>query len=149
MFFTGRYRNGVDAKGRVSVPAALRASLKGADGVYLSPAQHLRCLEGAGPDFLERRAETLDGLDPLDPRRAALERLYFGEALWLGFDTAGRITLPEALRAEFALQDEAVFVGVRDRFELWAPNRESEWAREARDIAAGMTSLSALKEGAR
>lgn len=147
MFFTGRYRNGVDAKGRVSVPAALRASLKGTEGIYLFPAQHLRCLEGAGPDFLERRAVTLDALDPLDPRRAALERLYFGEALWLGFDSAGRITLPEHLRNEFDFSDEIVFVGVRDRFELWSPSRESEWARQARDIAAGVTSLRALMEG--
>jgi MraZ protein len=147
MFFTGRYRNGVDAKGRVSVPAPLRASLKGADGVYVFPARHLRCLEGAGLDFMERRAAALEALDPLDPRRAALERLYFGEALWLGFDAAGRITLPEVLRREFDLAEEAVFVGVRDRFEIWSPARESAWAQEARDIAAGVTSLRALGEG--
>ncbi len=148
MFFTGRYRNGVDSKGRVSVPALLRASLKGAEGVYLFPAQHLRCLEGAGADYLEKRAALLDGLDPLDPRRAALERLYFGEAIFLGFDGAGRITLPEALRREFDIEAEAVFVGVRDRFELWSPQREAEWAAQSREIAAGVKSLKSLAEPA-
>lgn len=149
MFFTGRYRNGVDAKGRVSVPAPLRAALKGAEGIYLFPARHLRCLEGAGPDFLENRARVLDALDPLDERRAALERLYFGEAQWLGFDAAGRITLPEAIRSEFGLEEEAVFVGVRDRFEVWSPPREATWAAEARGIAANVTSLRALTESAK
>jgi MraZ protein len=147
VFFTGRYCNGVDAKGRVSVPAPLRAVLKGAEGVYVFPGQRLRCLEGAGLDFMARRASALDALDPLDPRRAALERLYFGEAMWLGFDSAGRITLPESLRSEFDLSEEAIFVGVRDRFEIWSPNRESAWAREARDIAANITSLRTLAEG--
>ncbi|MGE0045131.1 MAG: division/cell wall cluster transcriptional repressor MraZ [Hyphomonadaceae bacterium] len=149
MFFTGRYRMGVDSKGRVSVPAPLRAALTGSDGIYVFPARHLRCLEGAGPDFLENRAKVLDALDPLDERRSALERVFFGEAQWLGFDTAGRITLPEALRAEFELTEEAVFVGVRDRFEIWAPVREAEWAQEARGIAAGVTSLKALTESAK
>jgi MraZ protein len=144
MFFTGRYRNGVDAKGRVSVPAPLRASLKGAEGVYLFPAQHLKCLEGAGADYLEKRAALVDGLDPLDPRRAALERLYFGEAVFLGFDSTGRITLSESLRQGFDISDEAVFVGVRDRFELWAPAREAEWAAQSREIAAGVTRLKEL-----
>jgi MraZ protein len=96
---------------------------------------------------MARRASALDALDPLDPRRAALERLYFGEAMWLGFDSAGRITLPESLRSEFDLSEEAIFVGVRDRFEIWSPNRESAWAREARDIAANITSLRTLAEG--
>jgi MraZ protein len=146
MFFTGRSKNGVDSKGRVSVPAPLRAALKGAEGVYLFPAQHLRCLEGAGQDFMDKRAALLDGLDPLDERRAALERLYFGEAVFLGFDAGGRITLPEALRAEFDIEGEAVFVGLRDRFELWSPAREAEWAAKAREIAASVTRLKDLAE---
>lgn len=145
MFFTGRYRNGIDAKGRVSVPAALRAALgEGAEGVYLFPSQHLGCLEGASAAYLDKRAAVLDALDPMDPKRAALERVYFGEAQFLNFDSTGRITLPEALRASFELNDEAVFVGVRDRFELWSPPREAAWAAKARDIAAGVTSLKAL-----
>ena len=149
MFFTGRSLNGIDAKGRISVPAPLRAALgEGAEGVYLFPSQHLGCLEGAGPAFLEKRAAALDALDPLDPRRAALERLYFGEAQWFAFDSTGRITLPETLRASFELNAEAVFVGVRDRFELWSPSREAAWADKARKIAADVTSLRALTGGA-
>ncbi len=80
-------------------------------------------------------------LDPLDPRRAALERLYFGLADFYGFDSAGRITIPAALRAEYGLDEEAIFVGMRDRFEVWAPAREESWAAESRAIAAGVTSL--------
>lgn len=141
MFFTGRYRNGVDAKGRVSVPASLRAALAGAEGVYLFPSQHRPCLEGAGPSFMQSRAELLERLDPLDPRRAALERLYFGLADFYGFDSAGRITIPAALRSEYGLDEEAIFVGMRDRFEVWSPAREETWAAESRAIAAGVTSL--------
>lgn len=141
MYFTGRHRNGVDAKGRVSVPAPLRAALSEAEGVYLFPSQHRPCLEGAGAKFMEGRAALIDRLDPLDPKRAALERLYFGLAVFCGFDSAGRVTLPAALREEFAIAEEAVFVGMRDRFELWAPEREAAWDAQSKEIAAGVTSL--------
>lgn len=141
MYFTGRHRNGVDAKGRVSVPATLRAALDGAEGVYLFPSQHRPCLEGAGAAFMEGRAALIDRLDPLDPKRAALERLYFGLAVFCGFDAAGRVTLPAGLREEFGIAEEAVFVGMRDRFELWAPEREAAWDAQSKEIAAGVTSL--------
>jgi MraZ protein len=152
-FFAGRFRNGVDAKGRTSVPAPFRAALAAqagqsgkatngpGDGVYLFPAQHLRCLEGAGPLFLEQRARILDGLDPLDPRRAALERIYFGEAVFCPMDANGRISLPDPLRSQFGIGEDIVFVGVRDRFEVWAPAAEAVWAEEARAIAGGIRSL--------
>lgn len=147
MFFTGRHQNGVDAKGRVSVPAPLRAVLDGAEGVYLFPSQHRPCLEGAGAEFMTRRAAFLDKLDPLDPRRAALERLYFGLADFYAFDSTGRITLPADIRAQFGLENEAVFVGMRDRFELWAPPREAAWDEEAQSLARGLKSLAALGAG--
>ncbi len=131
----------MDAKGRVSVPASLRAALDGAEGVYFFPSQHRPCLEGAGAAFMEGRAALIDRLDPLDPKRAALERLYFGLAVFCGFDSAGRITLPGGLREEFGLGEEAVFVGMRDRFELWAPDREAAWDTQSKEIAAGVTSL--------
>jgi len=148
MYFTGRHRNGVDAKGRVSVPAPLRAVIGDeADGVFLFPSQHRPCLEGAGPAFMEARAALIDRLDPLDPRRAALERLYFGLASYYAFDSAGRITLPAAMREEYGVAEAAVFVGMRDRFELWSPAREATWDLHAREIAAGVTRLSELAGG--
>lgn len=155
-FFAGRFQNGVDAKGRTSVPAPFRAALAAqagqagkpanglGEGVYLFPAQHLRCLEGAGPQFLEQRAKVLDALDPLDPRRAALERMYFGEAVFCAMDANGRISLPEPLRSQFGIEADIVFVGVRDRFEVWAPAAEAAWADEARAIAGGIRSLKDL-----
>jgi MraZ protein len=112
-----------------------------AEGVFLFPSQHRPCLEGAGPAFMDARAAMLDRLDPLDPRRAALERLYFGLAGYYAFDSAGRITLPAGLREEYGVEEEAVFVGMRDRFELWAPAREAAWDAHAREIAAGVTGL--------
>ncbi len=145
MFFTGRSRNAVDSKGRVSVPAPLRAVLNGVEGVYLFPSQHRPCLEGAGPAFMQGRAALIERLDPLDPRRAALERLYFGMADFFSFDAAGRITLPAALREEYGLSEEAVFVGMRDRFEVWSPAREAEWAEQSKALAAGVTSLRDLE----
>jgi len=40
----------------------------------------------------------------------------------LSFDTAGRVTLPENLCHMFGLTDQAVIVGLGDRFQIWRPD---------------------------
>jgi MraZ protein len=39
------------------------------------------------------------------------------------FDKAGRICLPEDMARAAAIKDEALLVGLLDRFEIWNPDR--------------------------
>jgi MraZ protein len=39
------------------------------------------------------------------------------------FDKAGRICLPEEMARGAAIKDEALLVGLLDRFEIWNPAR--------------------------
>jgi MraZ protein len=144
MFFTGRYQGVVDVKGRMTVPSPLRSRL-GSEDVYLFPGYNALCIEAAGEEFMATRAALIEGLDPLDPRRSALERLYFGEAVCLGFDATGRISVPDALRLEFGIKESAVFVGVRDRFQIWNPEREQNWAKQARVLTAELHAIDDLR----
>ena len=47
------------------------------------------------------------------------------------FDVQGRILLPPPLRASAGLQQEAVVVGVLNRFEVWAPAAWEAFLRES------------------
>ncbi len=41
----------------------------------------------------------------------------------LTFDKAGRICLPDEMARAAGIKDEAVLVGLLDRFEIWNPSR--------------------------
>jgi len=41
-------------------------------------------------------------------------------------DKAGRVCLPEAMAAAAGIKDEAILVGLLDRFEIWNPARHEK-----------------------
>lgn len=143
MFFTGRHLISVEDSGRFSLPASLRTPLRAQEAaasedltLYVFPSLDRRCLEAAGDAYLAGRRAILSRMKPFDPRREALERLYFGEARAMTVDVKGRVSLPLELRESAGVHGEAVCVGMGDRFQIWAPAREAT-RREAAIAAAG------------
>ena len=108
--FLSTFEKQLDAKRRIVVPEEFRAAAVGPfDGVFCFPSIEADCIEGGGKALFD----TLRGAD----RRAAvrrpacataLETIVLGGMAQLAFDTAGRITLPEALCEQFGLTDWVV-----------------------------------------
>ena len=115
--------NGVDAKGRVSVPADFRSVVRGGpfDGIIVWPSFDGPYLEGGGQALLERYQALIEEMDPYDEARIAFERAIFGAAKPLAFDSNGRVTLPKELIDHAQLDGKATFVGLGSRFEIWSP----------------------------
>ena len=129
--------NGVDAKGRVSVPADFRSVVRGGvfDGIIVWPSFEGPYLEGGGQALLERYQSLIEDMDPYDEARIAFERAIFGAAKPLSFDANGRVTLPRELIEHAQLDGKATFVGLGSRFELWSPSLYSAHQEEARKFA--------------
>jgi MraZ protein len=121
--FLSTTTNGVDAKGRVSVPADFRAVVRGGpfDGVIVWPSFDGPYLEGGGQKLLDTIAESLEAMDPYDEDREALEHAIFGSAKPLSFDANGRVSLPKEFAEHAGIGNKAVFVGLSSRFQIWAP----------------------------
>lgn len=118
--FLSTFEKQLDAKRRIVVPQDYRAALAGpADGVFVFPSIRSACIEGGGQALFDRYGAMADELEFGDELRDSIERNVFGAMLKLSFDTAGRITLPEALCEQFGLTDWVALVGMRDRFEIW------------------------------
>lgn len=139
--FNDVHMNGVDPKGRVSLPAAFRQTIdircrsdKVANGLekILRMTRHatLPCIEVS--DGL-RIAETEEQMNVHAARVSeqtgelhgdVLERLE-AEAFPLmkdvSFDAAGRMILPERLRLKAKIGSDAFFVGRGRRFRIWSP----------------------------
>lgn len=135
MRFTANYTNKVDKKGRVSVPARFRSLLAESEfkGVYVYESFKLPCLEAIPAEVMARLSEQIDEEfgafeDDKDPLTIAI----LGAAHDLGFDGEGRILLPKRLMDFAGISEEAVFVGVGEKFLVWEPKAWEAYREEQR-----------------
>ena len=121
--FLASYLNGVDKKGRVSVPASFRnemaAHARQMVVVYAAPEGG--CLYGwAYEDFL-KLAESIQRLPALSPVRQRLARAILAAARPLNVDGDGRIMLPEDLTRQVGIGEQVLFAGQGEYFTMWSP----------------------------
>lgn len=130
--FFGRHEHSLDAKGRVILPARLRAQFD--TKAYLTA--HLdRCLAlWTQDDFDKQSAEMETALDRSASDRN-MARIWSSGVSEVELDKQGRVPIPTYLR-EYAHLDSAVLViGTINHIELWDPD---EWAAR---VAPSVTSL--------
>jgi MraZ protein len=119
--FLSSFESSVDAKKRVSIPAAFRKALGRADTVFLWPSLDKPCIEGAGQRLMEEFDASMSELDLMDPRRIALSNYIMGEARQAKLDEGGRVVLDAELLGIAGVSEKAKFVGLGDRFQIWEP----------------------------
>lgn len=82
----------------------------GSDHLEVRPASSFR-----------RYHERISALTPTK-RIVDFKRRYFGSAMEVEVDAAGRILIPASMRARIGLSDKITFVGADENyFELWSP----------------------------
>ncbi len=146
--FLSTFEKQLDSKRRIVVPAEYRALLSGPfDGIFCFPSISADCLEGGGQALFQQYQAVIQELAFGDPVRDALETSVFGGMCRLGFDTAGRITLPEELCDAFGLTDWVAVVGLGDRFQIW--EREAFRHHRAVQRQAARAGLADLRSRAR
>ena len=134
--FRGESVHKVDQKGRVSVPAPFRRVLEEGDPdwteglnpnfvlIYGMPSGH--CLEGYTIEGAARLDEKVSRMGSFSRERRALERLLNTQSVYVAVDENGRIVLPQRLREMFGLEEEALFAGMGEHFQIWAPKAYGE-----------------------
>ena len=138
--FTWEYRNGVDAKSRVVMPAPYRSAF--ADGGYLTVWQD-RCLAAmpvaefdAYVAHLEQALAVSHEVEP-----DAILRELWRTTLDFRLDIQGRLSLAEPLREAVGLGGEIRFVGFGRRVELWPAEVTAEQEAERDDHRATISLL--------
>ena len=134
--FKGTYRHRIDPKGRLPVPAAFRRALGGEALVATPLDQCVACYPLAEWARLEAQ---LAALPAFSKPVKALTRLLASRAVDCVLDVQGRILLPAALRAGAGLAQEAVVVGVLNRFEVWEPDAWSGFVRDSERMLEDVT----------
>lgn len=137
--FFGTYTNKVDRKGRVSVPARFRAAIgaQSFQGIVAAPDYEFNAIDACDLDRINEVIDRLDtpGAYTAEQRQAA--ELVLGKTEELGFDSEGRVLLPDWLMDLAEIKEQATFVGVGRSFQIWHPARRDAFEAETLQAAGG------------
>jgi MraZ protein len=132
--FVSHCTNRLDAKGRVSIPAAFRSVLAkdGFEGLYVHPSLDQEALDCGGHALLREIHDLLGALSPYSEERDLFSTALLGTSEILKVDSEGRVMLTESLKANAAITTEVTFVGHGHKFQIWEPGRFRVHLDEAR-----------------
>ena len=124
-YYNSLYRHGVDEKRRVQIPAKWRPEKVGTELTLMLWPQHQAgtCLRVLPPAQMAKMKADIDAMPNGNPNKTVLKRFIGSESVQVTLDKAGRICLPDEMARAAGIKDEAVFVGLLDRFEIWNPSR--------------------------
>jgi MraZ protein len=127
-YFNSTYTHGVDEKRRVAIPAKWRPATPGTDLtlVVWPKAKEGPCLRVLPPDKMADLMRDIDAMPSSDPNKGVLKRVIGSKSTQVTLDSVGRICLPEEMAKAAGIKDEAVLVGLLDRFEIWSPERHEK-----------------------
>jgi len=123
-YYNSLYRHGVDEKRRVQIPAKWRPDKPGAElTLMLWPkSKEGPCLRVLPPGEMAKLVQTIDAMPNSDPNKVVLKRFIGSESVQVSVDKAGRVCLPEEMARAAGIRDDAILVGLLDRFEIWNPH---------------------------
>ena len=138
--FRGRYINKLDAKKRVSIPAAFRAALAG-QPLVLRRSNRLGCIEAWPASLFEA------SITPITPADVNLEEdddsfyVNYADTVDATPDSEGRLIMDAKLLEHAGISDSIAFLGKNQIFELWEPSAADAMieAARARAQARAMT----------
>jgi MraZ protein len=123
--FVSHYTLGLDARGRVSIPAAFRAVLArdGFAGLYCYPTLDRPALDAGGNALLHEIEALTARFPPFSDEREQLAAALYGTSEILKIDGEGRVTLSETLKHHAEITDTVAVVGLGHKFQIWEPGR--------------------------
>jgi len=125
LYYNSLYRHGVDEKRRVQIPAKWRPAEAAVElTLVLWPkAKEGPCLRVLPPKQMAALMRDIDAMPNSDPSKVVLKRFIGSESVQVALDKSGRICVPDEMAKAAGITDQAVLVGLLDRFEIWNPAR--------------------------
>jgi len=138
------YRHSLDDKRRLPMPFRWRPKEPMDFSLVVWPKHAAgTCLRVFPPvPWAKFRAE-IEAM-PNTAKKPGLKRMIGSFSTTMKLDAAGRLTIPEEMAVKADITNQAVLVGMVDRFEIWSPNRYT--VAQAQDEADWKESLEAMGE---
>lgn len=122
-FFTSEYECKLDAKGRIVLPAKIKAGLPEASGNELAIRQGFEpCLILYPMVEFKKLYSKISGLDEFSPENRKLQRNFFRTSTVVELDNNGRFLIPKPMLQYAQLEKNVMVVGMGNKVELWSPD---------------------------
>ena len=122
-FFTSEYEGKFDAKGRIVLPARIKAQLPDSGG------QELVIRKGFEPCLIiypmvefKKVFSKISGLSEFNEEYRKLQRNFFSGTFTVELDGNGRFLIPKNMLAYAQLEKDCVLVGMGNKVEIWNPS---------------------------
>ena len=122
--FCGEYKNTIESKGRIIIPAKFREEL-GEKFVVTKGLDN--CLYGYSLEEWSNFEKKVKELPQTDKYVRTFTRFFFSGATECELDKQGRVLIPSNLREYAKLEKNVYTVGVSSRFEIWAKDAWEEY----------------------
>lgn len=120
--FKGQAEYSVDEKGRVAIPAKMRAVLKPeAKGTFTATRGFEQCIFLYPLDRWEEMEKQMMGLNMYQREARNFVRQILRWAEEVTLDKQGRVVLPRVLMEFAGITDRALIIGALDHIEIWDP----------------------------
>ena len=121
-FFTSEYECKLDAKGRLVLPAKIKAGLPDASGNELAIRRGFEpCLILYPMVEFKKLYSKISGLNEFNPENRKLQRNFFRTSTTVELDNNGRFLIPRAMLQYAQLEKDVIIVGMGNKVELWNP----------------------------
>ncbi|RYY14198.1 MAG: division/cell wall cluster transcriptional repressor MraZ [Cytophagaceae bacterium] len=121
---TGEYDCKLDPKGRLVLPAKVKAALPDTDANQLVLVRGLEpCLVLYPRSAWKVIEDRVTALDEFNDEYRQFQRNFMRGMMDVELDSIGRFLLPGSLRRYAGLEKDAVVVGIGNRCEIWDPAR--------------------------
>jgi len=126
-FFTSEYDCKLDAKGRLVLPARIKASLPESSGNELVIGLGFeKCLVVYPLLEFKKIYSKVAGLSEFNPDYRKLQRNFFRGNSVVELDNSGRFLIPKAMLNYAQLEKNVIVVGMGNKVELWNPELYQE-----------------------
>lgn len=137
--FVGNIDGRLDEKGRIFVPAIYRRILadSASKRIVMRRDTDNECLMFYPEEVWNEKVEQLrQALDEWDPEDQLILMQFMADAEYMEMDGQGRILLQKKNLETIGAQQDVLFVGMLNRFALWAPEKFAEKRLSQTELAA-------------
>lgn len=122
--FSGQYECKVDPKGRLALPARIKAAIPESNGDTLI----LRrgddgCLALYPHAEFDKLLSQIDSLSDRDPVHRKIKRAFFAGITEVELDSAGRFLIPRTFLQAAGIDKDATVTGMGKFVEVWNPDK--------------------------
>lgn len=132
--FKGQANFSIDSKGRVAIPAKMRAALRPeALGTFTMTRGFEQCIYVYPLDEWQKKEDQYSALNTYNREARHLVRTILMWADEVSLDGQGRISLSKPLAEYAGISDRALIIGAMDRIEIWNPDVFENYLEEQSD----------------